>query len=67
VILRAAEKMKRKEVIIAAAATPAGPNSRRIAIQIRDLLKYRYTICSINHLQKVVFLVVTIVTFCYFL
>jgi large conductance mechanosensitive channel len=38
VILRAAEKMKRK-VIIAAAATPAGPTQEDLLIQIRDLLK----------------------------
>jgi large conductance mechanosensitive channel len=39
VILRAAEKIKKKEVIVAAAATPAGPTQEDLLIQIRDLLK----------------------------
>jgi large conductance mechanosensitive channel len=42
-ILRAAEKMKKKEVIIAAAATPVGPTQEDLLIQIRDLLKNKST------------------------
>jgi large conductance mechanosensitive channel len=37
VILRAADKMKKKEVIVAAAAV--GPTQQELLIQIRDLLK----------------------------
>jgi large conductance mechanosensitive channel len=37
--LRAAEKMKKKRWIIAAAATPVGPTQEDLLIQIRDLLK----------------------------
>ena len=39
VILRAAERMKKKEVGVAAAAAPAGPTQEELLIQIRDLLK----------------------------
>ncbi|WP_016989960.1 large conductance mechanosensitive channel protein MscL [Flavobacterium sp. ACAM 123] len=39
VILRAAEKIKKKEVIVAKEATPAGPTQEELLIQIRDLLK----------------------------
>jgi large conductance mechanosensitive channel len=38
-ILRAAEKMKKKEVVVPAAAAPAGPTQEELLIQIRDLLK----------------------------
>jgi large conductance mechanosensitive channel len=41
-ILRAAEKMKKKEVIIAAAATPVD-SQEDLLIQIRDLLKNKST------------------------
>jgi large conductance mechanosensitive channel len=34
-------KNEKKEVIIAAAATPAGPTQEELLIQIRDLLKIR--------------------------
>lgn len=39
VILRAAEKAKRKEEIVVAPAAPAGPTQEELLIQIRDLLK----------------------------
>jgi hypothetical protein len=35
--------MKKKEVIIAAAATPVGPTQEDLLIQIRDLLKNKST------------------------
>ena len=38
-ILRAAEKMKKKEVVVPAASAPAGPTQEELLIQIRDLLK----------------------------
>jgi large conductance mechanosensitive channel len=39
VILRGAEKIKKKEKIVAAAAVPAGPSQEELLTQIRDLLK----------------------------
>jgi hypothetical protein len=55
-------------VIIAAAATPAGPTQEDLLIQIRDLLKKRVPLHYMFHLTTVKggFFVVTIV-FCYLL
>ena len=39
IVLRAAERMKKKEVVIAAVVAPAGPTQEELLIQIRDLLK----------------------------
>lgn len=39
VVLRAAEKAKRKEEVIVAATATAGPTQEELLIQIRDLLK----------------------------
>jgi large conductance mechanosensitive channel len=39
IVLRAAERMKKKEVVVAAVAAPAGPTQEELLIQIRDLLK----------------------------
>jgi large conductance mechanosensitive channel len=39
VILRAADKTRKKEIVVAATAVPAGPTQEELLIQIRDLLK----------------------------
>jgi large conductance mechanosensitive channel len=39
VILRAADKTRKKEIVVAATAAPAGPTQEELLIQIRDLLK----------------------------
>lgn len=39
IVLRAAERMKKKEVVVAAVVAPAGPTQEELLIQIRDLLK----------------------------
>ncbi|MFQ3173185.1 MAG: large conductance mechanosensitive channel [Flavobacterium sp.] len=39
VILRAAEKTRKKEIVVAVAAVPAGPTQEELLMEIRDLLK----------------------------
>jgi len=39
IVLRAAEKAKKKEEVVAAPAAPAGPSQEELLTQIRDLLK----------------------------
>jgi len=39
VVLRAAEKARRKQEVVVAPAAPAGPTQEELLIQIRDLLK----------------------------
>ncbi len=39
IVLRAAEKAKRKQVVVEAAVAPAGPSQEELLTQIRDLLK----------------------------
>jgi len=39
VVLRAAEKARRKQDVVVAPAAPAGPTQEELLIQIRDLLK----------------------------
>jgi large conductance mechanosensitive channel len=39
IVLRAAEKARKKQEVVAAPATPAGPTQEELLTQIRDLLK----------------------------